>query len=279
MQETGLRYQVLSTSPVGLIDVAGTLRRDNNPRLQEVVLKTAAHAPDAIILDLAGVNDPDHLSATLLLTLAHHVAAADGELILAATPPPVRIAVHQSTPTLLRMFPTREQALHEAKQAPARRRVARDLPANPHAPWSARRLIDGMCTRWQLAQLHESALVIGTELVTNALNHAGGPITLHVTLRSYVLRIEVSDPSTAQPKRSSEASTTGSGLRLVEALATHWNVKTTPTGKTVWADLILPASHRLRPTRSTDSKDQALQNEGGASVEPALRDGPKGRDG
>lgn len=279
VDETGLRCHVLSTSPVALIEVAGTLRRATSPRLRDAVLKARAHAPDAIILDLAGLDDRDHLSATVLPTLAYHVATLGGELIVAAAPPAVRTAVRQSTPTLLPMFPTREQALHEAQRAPVRRRIVRDLPGKAHATWDARRLIDEMCTRWQLEQLREPAQIIGTELVTNAVNHAGAPIKLCVTVRSYVLRIEVSDPSTAPPvlwKRSPGATMGGFGLWLVEALATRWNVQITPAGKTVWADLILPASHRL-PTPSTDGRDQALREGKDASGGPSLREGHRGR--
>lgn len=231
----GFECRIRHTSPIGLIEVIGSLRRETSFHLRVAVLKTLIERPDAVVLDLAGLDDLEDLSVPVLLTLGYRVADAEGELIFAAAGPAIRAVLHQARPLFVRTFDTCDQAMAAAVQAPARRRVTRQLPADQHAGRTARRVLDEVCRRWALYPLRESALTIATELATNAVQHAGGPVELCVTVRCRVLRIEVSDGSTEVPGARYRH-----GLQLVTALARHWGVLRTRWGKTVWADLVLP---------------------------------------
>ncbi|MGH4025207.1 MAG: ATP-binding protein [Pseudonocardiaceae bacterium] len=95
-------------------------------------------------------------------------------------------------------------------------------------------------------ELREQAQVVVTELVSNAVEHAGGGIELTVTIRRHVLRLEVSDASDVLPYPLECAVDTlrGHGLRLVAGLTDHWGCKATPNGKIVWADLVFVHSAR-----------------------------------
>ncbi len=250
-----MRCQVRSSSPIGLIELAGTLRCDTTPRLREAVLRVLADRPDAIVLDLAGLDDVEDVSVGVFPALGRTVAAAaDGELILAAAGPVTRHVLRKAAPLFVRVFDTCGQAMEAAARAPARRRVTRQLPADAHAGRTARRVLDEVCTRWRLTGLREAALVIATELVTNAVDHVGTPIELCVTVRHRVLRIEVSDHSDVLPipLDLSPGAIQGHGLRLVDSLATHWGAMNTAWGKTVWAELVtaVPEQLQVRQTRT-----------------------------
>jgi anti-sigma regulatory factor (Ser/Thr protein kinase)/anti-anti-sigma regulatory factor len=247
MSGAGIECQVRRTFPIGLIEVAGSLRLDTTSSLREAVLTTLAERPDAIVLNLAGLEEVEARSLAVFPALGRAVAAAaDGELILAAASPGMRDVLRRAAPLFVRTFDTCDQALEAAARAPARRRVTRQLPADPHAGRTARRVLDEVCRRWELHSLRDPALMIVTELATNAVQHVGGPIELCVTVRRRVLRIELSDRSTVLPTPLDPVpgATLGNGLRLVDTLANRWGVLPTRWGKTVWANLAIPVPQR-----------------------------------
>ncbi|MEV0937757.1 ATP-binding protein [Streptomyces phaeochromogenes] len=91
----------------------------------------------------------------------------------------------------------------------------------------------------------EDALLVGSELVTNAWLHAEGPDALRIRCDSKVLRIEVSDRGTGQPapRTPNRAGRPGGhGMFIVQRLCTDWGVVRMPgvAGKTVWAELGMP---------------------------------------
>ena len=80
------------------------------------------------------------------------------------------------------------------------------------------------------------AQLLVSELVTNAVLHAGTTVHLRVEADGSALRIEVTDGAATKPSRrhySAEAAT-GRGLGLVEALAAEWGTRSEAGGKTVW---------------------------------------------
>lgn len=87
----------------------------------------------------------------------------------------------------------------------------------------------------------DAALVI-TELVTNAVLHAGGCTAFHVrpTADGAGVRVEVLDGSAIPPVfgRHSEEALTGRGIRLVSSISAQWGVEPLPDGgKLVWAEV------------------------------------------
>ena len=78
-----------------------------------------------------------------------------------------------------------------------------------------------------------------SELVTNAILHAGTDVTLRVSYDDGLLRVEVRDASTAKARRRhyGTQATTGRGLALIHALATDWGAELDAQGKTVWFTL------------------------------------------
>ena len=100
---------------------------------------------------------------------------------------------------------------------------------------------------WGLAKIEDTALVVLSELVTNAVRHAhvspGREIEPHFQLAGEDLRIEVHDSSDEWPHIQAAASDSecGRGLVLVSALADQWGVNERGgVGKSVWALMAVP---------------------------------------
>jgi GAF domain-containing protein/anti-sigma regulatory factor (Ser/Thr protein kinase) len=88
----------------------------------------------------------------------------------------------------------------------------------------------------------ESAVLLASELVTNAVRHAGSALTVAVAIGNAAVRVEVRDHSPRLPAlRESMASDDewGRGLVLVDALASRWGAERLPSGKRVWFELDL----------------------------------------
>jgi len=115
------------------------------------------------------------------------------------------------------------------------------LPTASRAVRLARQATRDALVTWRLAYLEETAVLLVSELVTNAVRHARGsdPITLELQAAGTWLRIEVqdADPRWPRPRTPAEFDGSGFGFVLVDALAGKWGVRETATGKAVWAEL------------------------------------------
>lgn len=92
-------------------------------------------------------------------------------------------------------------------------------------------------------ELADTAELLSSELVTNALLHTGqGAVFDAVLTADLRLRIEVQDSVTRLPGRrrgaDAEYATSGRGLLLVEALADSWGVQLRGDGKVTWFELV-----------------------------------------
>ena len=87
----------------------------------------------------------------------------------------------------------------------------------------------------------ETALLLVSEVVTNAVVHGSGSPLLDIEVQSDVLRVTVTDeaPGTPQVRRLNPLlAEHGRGLQLVDALASRWGSnRRLPVGKSVWFEL------------------------------------------
>ncbi|WP_434027790.1 SpoIIE family protein phosphatase [Streptomyces graminofaciens] len=115
------------------------------------------------------------------------------------------------------------------------------LPREPRSVGRAREYARARLTSWDLEPLVDTAELLVSELVTNALRYGEGEIRLRLLL-DRTLVCEVWDAGLVQPRRRRARDTDegGRGLQLVGLLSAGWGSRRTPRGKTVWFELPLP---------------------------------------
>ncbi len=114
------------------------------------------------------------------------------------------------------------------------------LPARTEAPRLARDAARTAVLGWGLsAEVGDTVALIVSELVTNAVLHTGSSPTLRLRPSAEAVYVEVADDYSRQPRmRDPEDDEDGGrGLHLIDALSRRWNVRTTSTGKVVWAEI------------------------------------------
>ncbi|MFR9725080.1 SpoIIE family protein phosphatase [Streptomyces sp. MS19] len=112
-----------------------------------------------------------------------------------------------------------------------------EFPADAEVVGRARDAVIGQLKSWNLTGNAFPTELIVSELVTNAIRYAGGPIGLRLILNDSLV-CEVSDPSETQPhlRRARPTDEGGRGLFLVAQLAHRWGSRYTGAGKTIWTE-------------------------------------------
>lgn len=124
-------------------------------------------------------------------------------------------------------------------------RVSTPIALVDTAPRQARRILNEALAEWGLGHLADSADLIVSELVTNAVVHGQEPasLTLYVDPRADggLLFVEVEDAggTTPVPRVADVDDMDGRGLAIVDAVAEDWGCDPAGTGKRVWASLAI----------------------------------------
>ncbi|WP_443068720.1 ATP-binding protein [Streptomyces sp. NBC_01361] len=107
----------------------------------------------------------------------------------------------------------------------------------------ARRLVTAQLGDWDLEGLADTAELLVSELVTNALRHTRGPLRLNLQVRGSRLRCEVEDTDPVGPVRRvvDTDAEGGRGTELLDLLADAWGSTCTATGKTTWCEMLTQA--------------------------------------
>lgn len=142
-------------------------------------------------------------------------------------------------------------ALSAILQAARPAGVTRRLAPHPTAPRAARELVSRALVDWRLSQQIPDTCLVVSELVTNAMIHAGTDIDVTVAEHRRSVRVAVRDHSHALPVeghgRSDEH---GRGLGIVAELANSWGVLPhSDGGKVVWAVFDAAAPPERLPRR------------------------------
>ncbi|RSS80183.1 ATP-binding protein [Streptomyces sp. WAC06614] len=125
------------------------------------------------------------------------------------------------------------------------------FPAEPGAVRTARHAVRGTLHDWGLEAVGDVTVLLVSELVTNSLRYASGPIGVRLVRRHQAtetpatgpaLLVEVSDPLPDPPRErvATADDEGGRGLHLVAVSAQRWGTRHGKTGKTVWFELALP---------------------------------------
>ena len=120
----------------------------------------------------------------------------------------------------------------------------------PESAGRARRFVTTALAEAGRAEVAEIAVLLVSELVSNAVLHAGTELEVVVRILPDRLAVEVHDQGGGRAVRRqySTLSGTGRGLMLVEELARDWGTVVTEAGKFVWFELdLVPArAHRVK---------------------------------
>ncbi|MEU0024649.1 ATP-binding SpoIIE family protein phosphatase [Streptomyces sp. NPDC006335] len=197
-------------------------------------------------------------------------------------------------------IPAQRESVARASDPPARGggplpRVHATLPGGPLAPGSARALLRAAVAEWAELDLPgtellsdrqtDDGVVVVSELVTNAVVHAGTEIELDCRLEAHTgaLVVEVLDHHPSRAPRDGDTEPSygtpeyGRGLRLVAALAETWGITYRTGAKTVWAQL--PAGGKdtldgIQAYAGEKEREQGLRVAGILAPEPPPSQAP-----
>ena len=118
------------------------------------------------------------------------------------------------------------------------------LPSDASSVRLARQVTRDALATWHLGQLEEAAVLLVSELVTNAVRHAAdtGAIGLELASTGTRLRMEIQDgdPSWREMDSLADCDESGYGFLLVDSIADRWGLRRICAGKAVWAELDVP---------------------------------------
>jgi anti-sigma regulatory factor (Ser/Thr protein kinase) len=117
------------------------------------------------------------------------------------------------------------------------------LPPELRSVRAARVFVAERCEDAQLsAERCDDALLLTSELVTNAVLHGRSEVALEVEVEDDHVRVSIVDENSRHPVPVEEDADAldGRGLALVDALARRWGVEDRPLGKAVWFELARP---------------------------------------
>jgi anti-anti-sigma regulatory factor/anti-sigma regulatory factor (Ser/Thr protein kinase) len=228
--------------PVAVLRPVGRLTFATVPGLRLAAQKALTDHPEVLLIDVAQLDAIDDITLTAFPMLARQGVDTGTEVMLVG--PDAHLRDQLEKLGVARQVPVHHDAagaLAAHARLPGPRRMELALTAEPDATSAARDLVDRACAQWKVTHLADAAALIITELVANAVEHAGTPMQVSVVLRRRHLHLAVRDESPLPLERSGgEDEEPGRGLLIVEGMSSAWGCVHTADGKVVWATLRLP---------------------------------------
>lgn len=235
----GRRVRTHAVGHVVVLDVSGWLS-DVVDDLDRAIRLALAEAPRGVVCDLSAVQECGEPAALAVLASAgRHARDWPGiPLAMACPDAAVRAALgahplggHMTVTSSMRLalsavLRTSSPAVESLRLAP-----------HPTAPRASRNFVSHTLLDWRLEELTATASLLVSELVTNAMVHAGTDIDLSLATHMRALRMTVRDHSAGLPLQpDARLDLHGRGLAIVAGLSRTWGVlPTADGGKVVWA--------------------------------------------
>ena len=206
-------------SLTGELDLSGAV-----PLEEEITRLVDANSIRRVVLDLRELEFMDSSGLRMVALAERRMRTSDRRLVLV-----------RGRDAVQRVFEITRMDEHltfvdDPEEAAPGETIDVELESSPAAPARARGALDGFEGRISPERMRDVRLLV-SELVTNAVRHAGGEaVRLVVALTGTLLRIEVHDPGRGfelKPPPDDPLRASGWGLVLVEELADRWGSTTT----------------------------------------------------
>ena len=114
-----------------------------------------------------------------------------------------------------------------------------EFASDPACVPAGRRFVAARLDDWACSHVTETATLLTSEILTNAVVYGLGPVKLRLRRTDTEVAVIVSDRSRQlpQPRLAGPTDESGRGLNLLEVLATSWGARATADGKDVWFTL------------------------------------------
>lgn len=228
-----------------VVAAEGSLGVGSYGRLRDALLKVAADAPSAVIVDLDRTDIPSPVALALFPSVAAKIAVWPGIplILVVADDEKHRVLAEYRMRRYVPVHRNLDEAMAAIGDPPPRRIAHSKLPYGSMCFTPARDFVTEWCERWQVSDGWTSdALRIAMALLDNTITHTDEAPTLRIELRRGMFTVAVYDDN-ARPARQVDPGTdpatgTEHGLAMIERLCRTWG--STPTssgGKVVWAVL------------------------------------------
>lgn len=244
-----MEIRVTDSAGCPAVEVRGALTLRTVPDLRDVLLQVSAEQPRGMVCDLRETRASRDALAVLHVVADQSAQWPCSPMALVASAEPMlaqlaRLGLRRRLPVV----PDLKQAAAALRHSPRFLRAARVLDPTAGAPAAARAFVGRTLGQWQTDAVVEPAQWVVSELVTNAVVHAGTELTVRVSLHGRRVGVAVGDRGTGVVEAGRPEDGGGYGLAVVEQLTRGWGVlPRRAAGAVVWAvlDVDAPASTAL----------------------------------
>jgi anti-anti-sigma regulatory factor len=231
-----VRHQVETGQPYPVVQLSGLLDDRSAPAVRGALLDVLAGQPEALVVDVAGLEVPDPAAIAVLRDVARDTADWPGaHIVLCAV---LGGTVWQTSG--LPVWPSHADAFAELGTPEPGLQMSLELEPVVGAARRSRELVTEACGRWDRPDLAGPACIVVTEMVNNVVAHAHTPMSVLLARHGDTMTVAVRDRSVAVPRFAGPVAPTsygGRGLLLIDSVAERWGSLVLADGKVVWAAL------------------------------------------
>lgn len=242
---TGANHiQIAHTARAGCLvaTVTGHLGSQSYRTVRDGLVKLAVEQPRALIVDIDELEVGSEPALTVFASAWSRVSIwPEVPILLVASDEVQRQRLRRRTVAhFVPVYRSVEEAIAAVRMPPRRRRRTAEYTPAIASSALARTFVRQTCEDWNCEEWLQDALCVASELVENAVKHAGTNLQLRLESRSGLLTIAVrdGDPHMAVIRQTAAGQPVGYGLQIVSDLARAWG--SSPDlggGKVVWAVL------------------------------------------
>lgn len=240
---TTIRCDLATRDRCTVVRLLGQLTPTTYLSVRDALIKLALDEPRAVVADIRDLFVSSAPALTVFSAAWMRVNDWPGVPIVLVADPVTqgRLVRDSSIGRFLPVHATVDGAIADVDLPPDRRWTQLELPPVVASSADARRYVTDTVVRWGVPEATADAVAVATELVENAVRHAGTDLRLRLELRRGMLTIAVSDDSRAEAvlREPSAGRPARNGLHIVSSVATKWGCTPDPSGgKVVWAVLL-----------------------------------------